>query len=132
MGPTNPVMQAAAGADVRLFSLGRYALLAALRVTGVSPGDKVLVPGFICRDLLASIHAVQGTPVFYPVDRTLAPQSLLAAQGAKAILAVNYFGFPQSLEPFRRYCAEHGASLIEDNAHGFLSRDALGHALGSR
>jgi len=132
MAPTNPVTQAAAGANVRLFSLGRYALLAALRIARVAPGDKVLVPAFVCRDLLASIHAVQAEPLFYPVDRTLGPQLLPSAQGARAVLAVNYFGFPQELEPFRAYCAKHDATLIEDNAHGFLSCDAIGDPLGSR
>lgn len=126
------ISDAADGTAVRLFSLARYALLEALRVIGISPGQKVLVPAFICRDLLASIHAVKGIPIFYPVDRSLAPQSLRAVPDVKAIVAVNYFGFPQALGPFRAYCAKHGASLIEDNAHGFLSRDERGKLLGSR
>ena len=128
----NPILDVADGTNVRLFSLARYALFEALRVIGISPGQKILVPAFICRDLLASIHAVKGIPMFYPVDRLLAPQSLLAMPDVKAIIAVNYFGFPQTLGPFRAYCAEHGASLIEDNAHGFLSRDEQGTLLGSR
>jgi hypothetical protein len=37
------------------------------------------------------------------------------------VVAVNYFGFPQELAPFKEWCAERGARLIEDNAHGFLS-----------
>lgn len=47
-------------------------------------------------------------------------------------MAVNYFGFHQALEPFRAYCAKHGAALIEDNTHGFLSRDAQGNPLDTR
>ena len=50
----------------------------------------------------------------------------------KAVLAVNYFGFAQDLTPFREYCLQTGATLIEDNAHGFLSKDSDGNLLGTR
>ena len=48
------------------------------------------------------------------------------------MLAVNYFGFAQDLSPFREYCSTSGATLIEDNAHGFLSKDSAGNLLGTR
>ena len=117
---------------VRFYRMGRHALLEALRVARVCPGDRVLIPAFICRDLLASIHAAGAEPHFYRVDRSLVAQSLPVCAGVKAVIAVNYFGFPQRLEPFRAYCAAHGATLIEDNAHGFLSRDERGKLLGTR
>ena len=58
--------------------------------------------------------------------------SLLNSQQCKAVLAVNYFGFAQDLAPFREYCLRTGATLVEDNAHGFLSKDASGVLLGTR
>jgi hypothetical protein len=58
--------------------------------------------------------------------------SLLNSQQCKAVLAVNYFGFAQDLAPFREYCLRTGATLIEDNAHGFLSKDTSGVLLGTR
>jgi hypothetical protein len=58
--------------------------------------------------------------------------SLLNLQQCKAVLAVNYFGFAQDLAPFREYCLRTGATLIEDNAHGFLSKDSSGVLLGTR
>lgn len=119
-------------AATRYFSLGRHALTAGLKALSIGKGHFVLVPEFICRDLLASIHAVQAEPLFYPVDRSLAPLSLPVVPGVKAVIAVNFFGFPQLLEPFRAYCAGHSATLIEDNAHGFLSRDERGDLLGCR
>ena len=57
---------------------------------------------------------------------------LLNSQQCKAVLAVNYFGFAQDLVPFREYCLRTGAALIEDNAHGFLSKDTSGVLLGTR
>jgi len=103
-----------------------------MRVCKCGPGDAVLVPEFICRDVLSSIHAVGSTPVFYPVDRSLSTMSLPNSQHCKAVLAVNYFGFAQDLVPFREYCLRTGATLIEDNAHGFLSKDTSGVLLGTR
>lgn len=117
---------------IRYFSLGRHALVAALKMLQIGRGDSVLIPEFICRDLLASLHALQVEPLFYPVDRQLAPVDLPTRPDVKAVLAVNFFGFPQEIAPFRRYCESNKAFLIEDNAHGFLSSDAQGIRLGSR
>ncbi|MGE5418084.1 MAG: DegT/DnrJ/EryC1/StrS family aminotransferase [Acidobacteriota bacterium] len=119
--------------NILCFSLGRFALLEALKITGIEPGDIVLVPGFICRDLLASINMLGARPEFYPVmeDLTLACD-LGSLPAAKAVIAVNYFGFPQYLRPFADYCETAGAVLIEDNAHGLFSRDESGQLLGTR
>jgi hypothetical protein len=122
-----------APAVFRFFSLGRHALVEALRAVGIIPGDKVLLPEFICRDLLASLHAVGADVVWYPVAEDLRPATSPESwPRARAVLAVNYFGFPQPLEPFRAYAGRQDATLIEDNAHGFLSCDEAGQWLGTR
>lgn len=109
------------------YGYGRQALAEALRRAAVNPGDAVLVPAFICREALSSLAAIGATPRFYAVDATLrtdvAALELGAPGGARAVLAVNYFGFPQPLAPFRQWCRARGAALIEDNAHGFLSME---------
>lgn len=117
---------------VRYFRLGRHAFLAALKILQLQPGDLVLVPAFICRDLLASIHAVGAIPVFYEVSRGMRPVNLPNVGGVCAVIAVNYFGFPQDLSPYRIYCERNGSTLIEDNAHGYLSCDETGMLLGTR
>ena len=118
---------------LRYFAYGRHALVAALQMAGVSSGDAVLLPGFICREVLSATHALDARVEYYPVDASLSlacdPSALPAA---KAIVAVDYFGFAQDLSPFSQYCARSGAVLIEDNAHGLFSRDGDGHALGTR
>ena len=117
----------------RTFSFGRSALLAAMRLLGIGAGDTVLLPGFICHEVLAPIAACGAKPAFYDVNLALEPaQSWTDWPAAKAVIAVNYFGFPQALDPFRAYCAHHGATLIEDNAHGWLGRDEDGAWLGLR
>lgn len=117
---------------LRLFSLGRWALAEALRLAEAR-GKKVLLPDFICREVLASLRAAGAEAAYYPVS----PSLELAADPnelptAAAIVAVDYFGFPQDLEPFTDYCRRTGAVLIEDNAHGLFSRDAVGRPLGTR
>ena len=77
--------------------------------------------------MLGSVRSVGADPRFYDVDETLHTViDSLNDQGsvtAKAIVAVNYFGFPQPIEPLWQWCRAHRAVLIEDNAHGFLSAD---------
>lgn len=125
--------QSAVAGEVRFFSLGRHALAAGLRLYGIGEGDKVLLPEFICRDLLAALSAVGAQPVWYPVGSDLRPSTAPSEwPAARALVVVNYFGFPQPLQFFRAYAAKHGAVLIEDNAHGFLSRDENGGWLGTR
>lgn len=119
--------------EIRYFSYGRHALREALLAIGVRPGEAILLPGYICRDLLAAIHSVGGVPLYFQVGERLqmesSPDDLPVAS---AIIAVNYFGFPQDLTPFREYCRRTGAALIEDNAHGLFSRDEGGALLGAR
>lgn len=118
---------------IRYFSYGRHALAEGLKAAGIKKGDHVLLPSFICRDILSSIKSLGAVPVYYHVDEKLclsATQEELPA--AKAIIAVNYFGFPQDMRLFREYCSRNGVVLIEDNAHGLFSCDENGQLLGTR
>lgn len=124
---------AAINSAARFFSLGRHALAEALRTAGIEAGDPVLLPEFICRDVLASLHSVRAKPVWYPVGADLRPrQPPEEWPNARALVAVNYFGFPQPMQPFRGYAARTGAVVIEDNSHGLFSRDDDGRWLGTR
>ena len=104
----------------------------ALVACGVGENDSVLLPSFICRDVLAAINELGAKATFYDVNKKLEPIGLDSAPTSKAIIAVNYFGFPQNLEPFEKYSINSGAKIIEDNAHGFLSRDSDNQLLGQR
>ena len=104
----------------------------ALRYAGVESGDSVMLPSFICRDLLSAVAELGAKTVFYEVDVALKPVQLDPKIGAKVIVAVNYFGFAQNLEPYNEYCKQTGAIIVEDNAHGFLSRDENNNLLGTR
>ena len=112
------------------FAFARHALVSGLRHIGIQPGDEIGVPEVICRDVLSSIHAVGAIPRFFPVDEELRPAGCGSAIRARAVLMVNYFGFPQKISDFTSLWPS--ATLIEDNAHGFLSEDSNGLLLGSR
>jgi hypothetical protein len=116
----------------RFYSFARQALVEALKLANVGRGDYVLIPSLICRDVIASIHTVGATPVFYEVDQKLNPVRFPSDVAAKVIIYVNYFGFAQDVEIFVRESLRTGAVLIEDNAHGYLSLDVEGNMLGSR
>ena len=116
----------------RFYSFARQALVEALKLAHVGTGDYVLIPSLICRDVIASIHTVGASPIFYEVDTKLHTVRFPLDVAVKAIIFVNYFGFAQDLEIFERESLRTGAVLIEDNAHGYLSFDVEGKMLGSR
>lgn len=111
----------------RFYGYGRQALAEALRRVGVRAGDEVLLPGFLCSEVLGSLAVVGAVPRFYPVDELLCADVVfweqVSTKHVRAVLVVNYFGFPQPLSKVREWCHAHDVALIEDNAHGFLSSD---------
>lgn len=119
--------------DVKYYSYGRHALFYGLQCIGVKSGDQVLLPALICREVLSAINSLGAIPVFYDVNQELSPlNNFKKSPRCKAVIAVNYFGFPQDLRPFKEYCSKNDAVLIEDNCHGFLSVDSDGKLLGTR
>lgn len=112
------------------FAYARHALVAALQHLGARSGDLVAIPEFICRDVLASLHHVGAQPHFYPVGRDLRPLTSSIDESTRFVLMVNYFGFAQNVSEFRLIWPN--AQIIEDNAHGYLSRDETGMDLGTR
>lgn len=113
--------------SVYLYPYGRYAFLEALKVLEIK---SIYIPSFICRDMLSPINSLNIKYFFYEVDEKLEP--ILDDIKCDSILFVNYFGFSQNIKPFKEYKNKFGAILIEDNAHGFLSRDENNTLLGTR
>lgn len=113
--------------------MARYALIEAFALAGVRRGSRILLPEYICRDVLACLHQLGALPCWFPVDTDLTPATPPSDwPKADVVLAVNYFGFPQDLRPFHSFAQRTGAVVIEDNAHGYLSRDENGQWLGCR
>lgn len=121
-----------APAALRHYAYGRQALAEALRLSGAA-GKAVLLPAFICREVLSAVAAAGARPAFYGVAPDLTPEETPERwPDAAAVLAVDYFGWPQDLAPFEAYARRTGAVVIEDAAHALFSRDASGRLLGGR
>jgi hypothetical protein len=119
--------------SILYYSFARHALIDALHILGVGSNDQVALPEFICREVADAIKSTGASLLYYPVDDNLCiSNSIELLMSAKVIIVVNYFGFPQDLSIFTDVTKITGANIIEDNAHGFLSKDENGVPLGTR
>lgn len=110
---------------VAYYGYARVALVQGMQFVGVEPGDSVLIPEYMCREVTDYIDDAGFGIKYYRIREDLTAdiehvRSQFDAR-TKAVLAVHYFGFPQPLCELQQVCRHHGVYLIEDNAHGFLS-----------
>src|SRR5678816_1115954 len=103
------------------FSLARNALYHGLKLLGIVPGERVLVPAYVCRAAIDPLVAYGVNVDFYAVTRNCEPVIADLEERisplTKALLLVHYFGFPHKLSAIRNLCKKHGLMLIEDCAH---------------
>jgi len=115
------------------FFWARNALFHGLRALGIQPGQKILVPAYLCAAAIEPIEHFGAELSFYATCRNCAPDWLdLESKihgNDRAILAVHYFGFPCDIVRFRALCDQHNLFLIEDCAH-VLEGVPSSHRLG--
>ena len=139
MGPKIKEMEAAFANYVGMkhcvaCNSGTDALLLALKVWNVKPGDAVFVPSFTFF-ASAEVIAMQGaTPVFVDVDKdtfNIDPIDLIRKieQTLKAgvltprvIIAVDLFGLPADFNSIREIARKYNLYVLEDGAQGFGGR----------
>jgi dTDP-4-amino-4,6-dideoxygalactose transaminase len=108
--------------------------LAAL-LLDLAPGDEVIVPSFTFVST-ANAFAVRGAvPVFAdisPDTLNIDPESVesLLTSRTRAIVLMHYAGVACDVDRLSAIAIGHGASLIEDNAHGLFGSHE-GRPLGS-
>ncbi|MFN7953985.1 MAG: DegT/DnrJ/EryC1/StrS family aminotransferase [bacterium] len=119
-------------------SSGTAALLLALRVAGVQPGDRVLVPSLTYIATVNAVVAAGAIPVFADVDaRTLnldvadAERAIAAEGPVAAVLLVHQLGHPAALGAFRALAKRTGTLLLEDAACA-LGSTIHGRPIGAR
>ena len=87
---------------------------------------EVLVPAFICDSVLKVLRYKHIKYDVYNLTEYLEPDisdiNKNIRKNTKAIIVVNYFGFSKITNEIRDYCKNKELILIEDNAHGFLSK----------
>lgn len=104
-------------------------------LTGIGPGDEVIMPSFTFVSTANAFVLRGGTPVFvdvHPETLNIDERQVEAAvtPRTKAIVAVHYAGQPCAMDALQDICRRHGLFLIEDAAQAILAHDA-GQALGS-
>ena len=120
------------------FSRGCGAIRALLASLALAPGETILVPTYLCGEVVDTFQAARVPMALYAVDdRAQFDLAVLASRitpRTRAIYVVHYFGFPQDVRAVRALADERGVLLIEDCAHALFGRSeddwlgAIGHA----
>lgn len=100
---------------------GLDALVLALRLHGIGPGDDVITVSHSFVATASAIVLAGATPVFLDVAENTYLMDATALQTAvtprtKAILPVHLCGCPMDMQTMQRFCLERGLVLIEDCA----------------
>jgi dTDP-4-amino-4,6-dideoxygalactose transaminase len=97
------------------------ALQLALYVSGIGPGDEVIVPSMSFIATANSVWQNGGTPVFaeidprtYNLDPTAAERAI--TERTKAIMPVHQLGLPADMDAFFALADRYGLAIIEDAA----------------
>ncbi len=104
-------------------SLARTALRLGLEALKAKPGQIILIPDFCCDVVLHPLNELRLQTMTYDVDYNLSPNwdSLykLDTSNVFGIIMIHYFGQPQDIKKFQKFCKANDIYLIEDNAHGY-------------
>jgi dTDP-4-amino-4,6-dideoxygalactose transaminase len=109
-------------AEVRCLSSCTAALMLALRVLGVGPGDEVLVPAMTFVASANAVEQVGATPVLIDAEPHTGLIDLDAVEAAigpatRAIIPVHLAGRPIDMERLNGIRDRYGVVVIEDAAH---------------
>lgn len=90
-------------------------------VSGVGPGDEVVVPSLSFVATANAVRYVGAVPVFADVDpatHNVTADTVAAAITARtrAVVVVHQYGVPADLHPLRRLCRDREVTMIEDAA----------------
>jgi perosamine synthetase len=111
------------------------ALQLALYVSGVGPGDEVIVPSMSFIATANSVWQCGATPVFADIDPLTYNLDPAAAERAitprtKAIMPVHQLGLPADMGPFLALAEAHGLEIVEDAACA-IGASYRGRSIGS-
>ena len=113
---------------------GTAALHACMVALGIGPGDEVIVPPITFTASANCVLFVGGTPVFADVTTSghidPAQIELKVTKKTKAVIAVDYAGWPCDYARILDLCRKHGLTLICDACHA-LGASWQGKPVGS-
>lgn len=100
-----------------VFSCAREALFYGLKLLDRLP-QRIHIPAYCCRSVLAPIERLKLEVRFYDVDKQLKPVINNRGFGkGDILLLIHYFGIPQDTQYINQICKEFGMLLVEDCAH---------------
>lgn len=104
---------------------GTATLHAALEAAGVGEGDEVICPALTMSSTSIAVLHANAIPVFADIDPdtfTISVDSIksLITERTKAIIPVSLYGLSSDIDAIMGIAAEHGLTVIEDNAECYL------------
>lgn len=110
--------------NVLSLNSGTSAILLALRLAGVKPGDEVITTPMTCMATNEPIMELGATPVWAdidPVSGLIDPTDVARKMTSRtsAVVCVDWGGTQCDIEGLKGWCDVQGIPLIEDAAHGF-------------
>lgn len=106
---------------------GTATLHSALAAVGVQPGDEVIVPPLTMASTSLAVLHQNAVPVFADIDPAtllIHPQEIRRriTPRTRAVITVALYGLSPDMDPIMELAAEHGLTVIEDDAQCFLGR----------
>ena len=95
------------------------ALVLALKLSDVKPGDQVATLAFSCLSTNAAIAMLGATPLWIDIDPASMSMSLddlknKISKNTKAVIAYHVSGYPSTMDDISKICRAHEVPLIED------------------
>ena len=111
------------GQAASMTSSGTLALVAALAAFDVGAGDEVIIPTYVCPEVLDAIRYLGARPVLADIDPDTYALSLATVRAVvrprcRAIVVPHMFGIPAAVDELQRI----GLPIIEDLAQGLGAR----------
>lgn len=114
------------GSREAFFSRGCGALETLLRSRARVAGERVLVPSYLCGEVIEIFERTSVPFTLYAIDASgrfdLSELSRTLVPPIRTVYVVHYFGFQQDIQALRRLADERGVTLIEDCAHALFGR----------
>jgi perosamine synthetase len=103
------------------FASGRMAFYSYLKVSGISLGDEVIIPGFTCSVMINAISRSGATPIFCDIDRETYGTSAkdiekLITYKTKLIVAQHSFGKACDVRSIMSVAQKYNILVLEDCA----------------